>query len=84
MPNMGRLNSMDKSLINRINVLAEKSYSENRFVFTDFLDMSQLSTYYSLERDLAFVGTSGVQIGWLASQADMLADDWRIAQRYLN
>lgn len=27
---------------------------------------------------LAFVGTSGVQIGWLASQADMLAEDWRI------
>lgn len=27
---------------------------------------------------LAFVGTSGVQIGWLASQADMLADDWMI------
>lgn len=26
---------------------------------------------------LAFVGTSGVQIGWLASQADMLADDWQ-------
>lgn len=26
----------------------------------------------------AFVGTSGVQIGWLASQADMLADDWVI------
>lgn len=25
---------------------------------------------------LAFVGTSGVQIGWLASQADMLANDW--------
>ena len=29
---------------------------------------------------LAFVGTSGVQIGWLASQADMLADDWRIVE----
>lgn len=29
---------------------------------------------------LAFVGTSGVQIGWLASQADMLAEDWRIAK----
>ena len=29
---------------------------------------------------LAFVGTSGVQMGWLASQADMLADDWRIAE----
>lgn len=26
----------------------------------------------------AFVGTSGVQMGWLASQADMLADDWII------
>ena len=25
---------------------------------------------------VAFVGTSGVQLGWLASQADMLADDW--------
>ena len=28
---------------------------------------------------LAFVGTSGVQMGWLASQADMLADDWVFA-----
>lgn len=27
---------------------------------------------------IAFVGTSGVQIGWLASQADMLAEDWVI------
>ena len=29
---------------------------------------------------LAFVGTSGVQLGWLASQADMLADDWKTAE----
>lgn len=29
---------------------------------------------------LAFVGTSGVQLGWLASQADMLADDWYIVE----
>lgn len=28
---------------------------------------------------IAFVGTSGTQIGWLASQADMLADDWTFA-----
>ena len=28
---------------------------------------------------IAFVGTSGVQMGWLASQADMLANDWRFA-----
>lgn len=27
---------------------------------------------------VAFVGTSGVQLGWLASQADMLANDWVI------
>lgn len=27
---------------------------------------------------LAFCGTSGVQMGWLASQADMLADDWEV------
>lgn len=28
---------------------------------------------------VAFVRTSGVQIGWLASQADMLAEDWVFA-----
>lgn len=27
---------------------------------------------------IAFAGTSGVQMGWLASQADMLADDWHV------
>ena len=26
---------------------------------------------------IAFVGTSGVQLGWLASQADMLSEDWQ-------
>ncbi len=29
---------------------------------------------------IAFVGTSGVQLGWLASQADMLAEDWLIVE----
>lgn len=29
---------------------------------------------------IAFVGTSGVQLGWLASQADMLAEDWIIKE----
>lgn len=32
---------------------------------------------------IAFVGTSGVQLGWLASQADMLADDWMFYNIYL-
>lgn len=27
---------------------------------------------------ISFVGTSGVQMGWLASQADMLAEDWEV------
>ena len=31
-------------------------------------------------RSFAFVGSSGVQMGWLASQADMLADDWHIVK----
>lgn len=29
---------------------------------------------------IAFVGTSGVQLGWLASQADMLAKDWKVVE----
>ena len=29
---------------------------------------------------IVFVGTRGRQIGWLASQADMLAEDWRVAE----
>ena len=51
------MNSND-SFINRINELAERAYSESRFLFTDFLDMSQLSTFYALERELAYAGTA--------------------------
>ena len=29
---------------------------------------------------IAFIGTSGVELGWLASQADMLAEDWEIVK----
>ncbi|MGN0946753.1 MAG: DUF2829 domain-containing protein [Megasphaera sp.] len=29
---------------------------------------------------IAFVGNQGVQLGWLASQADMLSDDWYIVE----
>lgn len=29
---------------------------------------------------IAFVGTSGVQMGWLATQSDMLAEDWTIVE----
>ena len=33
---------------------------------------------YSSKNAIAFWGTSGLQVGWLASQADMLADDWEV------
>lgn len=29
---------------------------------------------------IAFVGTSGIQLGWLASQGDMLAEDWMFVE----
>ena len=29
---------------------------------------------------IAFVGTSGIQMWWLASQADMLAEDWIVVK----
>lgn len=28
---------------------------------------------------LVFHGTSGIQVGWLATQSDVLADDWMVA-----
>lgn len=40
----------------------------NEVVNVDHSDMGN--------KAIAFVGTSGVQLGWLASQADMLSDDW--------
>ena len=48
---------MEERINNRIKELAERSYSENRFLFTDFLDMSQLSIFYGMEKDLSYVGT---------------------------
>lgn len=27
---------------------------------------------------IIFVGTSGIQVGWLASQADLLSEDWEV------
>lgn len=33
---------------------------------------------YASNNAIGFMGTSGLQVGWLASQADMLADDWEV------
>ena len=32
-------------------------------------------------RAIVFVGNRGVQVGWLASQSDMLAEDWEIYRK---
>jgi len=40
----------------RIRELAERAYSENRFFFTDFLDMSQLSVFYAMESEVQYAG----------------------------
>lgn len=29
---------------------------------------------------IAFRGTSGIQLGWLASQSDMLSEDWLVIE----
>lgn len=31
-------------------------------------------------RALIFHGTRGIQVGWLASQGDMLAEDWEVME----
>ena len=53
-----------------IELATDVSYvnSDNKVINADHKDTGNCA--------IAFVGTSGVQLGWLASQADMLADDW--------
>ena len=47
----------DDTVKRRFEELAERAYAENRFLFTDFLDISQLSSFYDMERDLSYAGT---------------------------
>ena len=42
----------------RLLELSEKSYRENRYVFTDFLNVSQLSAYYEMEREFIQSGSN--------------------------
>ena len=51
--------------------------------FACFTDGKEIHDTYHEDigsQALVFVGTRGRQVGWLASQADMLADDWMIVQ----
>ncbi len=50
------MNDLGNILKNRITELAEKSYSENRYMFTDFLDMSQLSLFYAAQKEVKYAG----------------------------
>lgn len=46
----------DREFRKRINELANRAYKENRYIFTDFLNPSQLSVVKEMEKDLRFVG----------------------------
>ena len=43
----------------RLTELSEKAYRENRYVFTDFLNVSQLSDYYGMVKKKPIDGASG-------------------------
>ena len=47
----------ENRLRNRLRELAERSYSQSRYVYTDFLGMSGLAIYHSMERELSFVAS---------------------------
>lgn len=48
------MNKEDELLKNRIKDLADRSYNNNMFTFTDFLSLADLSLYYSIENELRF------------------------------
>lgn len=40
------------------------------------IEYSTTDGRFSSENAIVFVGSQSIQVGWLASQADMLANDW--------
>lgn len=69
--------------------IARKGWNgKNQYVFLaknlEFCTEADLSSFERhcvyVHDALAFMGTSGVQVGWLASQADMLSEDWHIVE----
>lgn len=70
--------------------IARKGWNgKNQYVILAFMDKCTLANGEILKSPkhenigdnfLMFVGTSGYQCGWLASQADMLAVDWIIIE----
>lgn len=47
----------DELTIKRFYELADRAYSENRYFFTDFLDMAGVSSFYEVEKNLSYAGT---------------------------
>lgn len=46
-----------------------------RVYYKDIGDETHISN-----KAIVFHGTQGIQVGWLASQADMLTDDWEVIE----
>lgn len=50
--------------------------------FTELRNTSEITCFVNHStmgnRAIVFHGTSGIQIGWLASQADLLSEDWEV------
>jgi RNA-binding protein YlmH len=49
------MNRDEKSLQKRIAELADRSYSQGRYIYTDFLNASELSQFYEMEGQLTYV-----------------------------
>lgn len=68
--------------IQRANWNGEGQYVEYKVVEVCYSEESKLVQSYAFV--FHFVnrktGETGIQVGWLASQADMAADDWRIVE----
>lgn len=45
-------------LAQRLTELANRSYNNNQYTFTNFLSVQELSEYYGMERELAFAGVT--------------------------
>lgn len=45
----------DQLIRNRLAELADRAYRENRYLYTDFLGMSELGIYHAMEKELGFV-----------------------------
>lgn len=51
----------------------------NNISFFDFNGKVENANHETMgNKAIVFYGTSGIQVGWLASQSDMLSEDWRV------